>query len=423
MPPLSESKRSCACLRRTSKDPDCKMAPTDQDPRLRELRVLILSHGYGYGDELLYFGEIFRELRSLIPRLGVAAERGKVYRNPYGIALEPLLKLFRRPIRRRAPDGQIYETEITFPSPALLLRLLVRPTDVLVTIEFTLPALIATLSATLSRRALVLLVESDPAARGGSSNRLVRLIKRWAVRRADVIQTNNANGLRYLVEDLGADPERVRVAPYLTSRPPGPEAFITQSSGQLRLLFVNSLTERKGLRQFFAALALLDSAELQEIDLTVVGDGPERAQLEHLAKSLGLGSVHFAGRQPYDALGAYYAAAEVLVIPSLADYRSLAGFEGLGYGLALFASCHDGATEETLIDGTNGFVIDPLTPAPMAERLRQLLKDRSKVSAMRKASLSLYRERYALEAIAENIASSCLAALNDSKGPAVGEKS
>jgi glycosyltransferase involved in cell wall biosynthesis len=385
------------------------MTPLDRD-HLAKLKVLVVSHGYGYGDELLYFGEIFRELRNLVPQMAVAVDRAKTYRNPYKIVLEPLMQLYRRPIKRKAPDGQIYETEISVPAPTLLARLIARKTDVFITIEFTLPALITTLAATLSRRPLVLLVESDPAARGASTNRWVRKVKRWAVRRAAVIQTNNPQGLRYLVEDLGADQSRVRVAPYLTSRPPGPGAAIEPSTGPLRILFLNSLTERKGLRQFLGALAALSAAERAAIDLTIVGEGPERTDLESQAAELALGALRFVGRQTYDAVGQYYRAAEVLAIPSLADYRSLAGFEGLGYGLALLASCRDGATAETLVDGKNGLVIDPFDPEMMTEQVRRFLDDRSSVLAMRVASLELYREKYALEIVAENIAQSCLVA-------------
>lgn len=387
------------------------MTPEERE-RAARLRVLLVSHGYGYGDDFMYFGEIFRALREIVPGFEVAVDGRTAHRNPYGIPLAPLLRMIRRPIRRTAPDGQVYETEVAVPSPALLPRLLARRTDVLVTIEFTPPALLTALAATMSPgKRLVLLVESDPAARGGSSNPWVRRIKRWAVRRADAIQTNNARGARYLIEDLGADPARVRVAPYLTSRPPGPEVRIAPSQGPLRVLFANSINPRKGLREFLAALALLGPDERAAIELTVVGDGPERAELEAAAGALGLAGVQFAGRKRYDELGPYYAAAEVLAIPSLADYRSLAGFEGLGYGLALLASRHDGATEETVREGVNGYVIDPADPQGVTDRLTTLIADRTRLATMREASLMLYREHFSLEAVAGNLALSCLAAV------------
>jgi glycosyltransferase involved in cell wall biosynthesis len=372
------------------------------------LRVLWVSHGYGYDGDFMYFGEIFKYFRKLVPDMGVVVEAGAHYQNQYGIRLLPLMHMLRKKLRRTAPDGQTYDTEVKLPSPTMLRALSRQKADVLITIEFTPAALFATLASSISRRTrLVLLIESDPAARGGSRNPLVRSIKRLAVRRADVIQTNNAKGRRYLEEDLGADPGKVIVAPYLTSRPPGPPASIEAGTGPLKILFANSLTPRKGLRQLIAALAVIDPEVRSQIALTVVGDGPERSELEPLAAELNLGDrLRFVGRRNYAELGAFYADAEVLAIPSLADYRSLAGFEGLGYGLVLLASRHDGASEETVEDGVNGHVIEPEDAPGLARRISELVADRNRVLDMRRASLALYENRFSLEKIASNIARS-----------------
>ncbi|WP_347303351.1 glycosyltransferase family 4 protein [Croceibacterium sp. TMG7-5b_MA50] len=389
------------------------MTRNDRD-RVGTPSVMIVSHGFGYGNDLMYFGEIFRCLRTLIPSLSVAVDADTSFNNRYGIALKPMMRLRRRSVQRATPDGQVYPTEIAVPAPSLFVRLLREPVQVFVTIEFTAPALMTTLAATLRRRTgLVLLVESDPAARGGSTNPVVRQVKRWVVSQADVIQTNNEGGRRYLVEDLRARPEKVRVAPYLTSRPPGPNTEIQRSEGPLRLLFANSITQRKGLREFLQALSLCDPGVRAQLDLVVVGDGPDRAELATFAEQHVSGArISFAGRQSYADLGHFYAAAEVLVIPSLADYRSLAGFEGLGYGLALLASSRDGATAETVIDGENGYVIDPANAASVAARVSSLVQDREQVLRMREASLKLYRERFSLEQIAANIADSVKLAAN-----------
>jgi len=388
------------------------MTPTERQ-RLAELRVLWVSASYGYDGDLMYFGEIFRHFRERVPKMAVAVDAGTRFRNPYGIELLPLMRQWRRPLRRRSPGGEAYATAVAVPGPALLPRLCASSANVLIAIEFTPAALIATLAARLSRKRLVLLVESDPAARGGSAHPLVRRVKRWAVRRADVIQTSDAKGLRYLVEDLGADPGAVRIAPYLTSCPPGPEARVEAREGPLRMLFANSLVPRKGMAELLKVLALLDPAVREAIELTIVGDGPERAELEARAADLAMGErLRFVGRRPYAELGEFYAAADVLVIPSLADYRSLAGFEGLAYGLALLASRHDGATEETVIDGVNGYAIEPRDAAMVAERIARLAQDRALLLRMRRASLARYEERFSLEKVAENLADSvALAAL------------
>lgn len=375
---------------------------------IEHLRVNWVSHGYGYGGDLMYFGEIFRHFLKLAPMMSVIVDRKTNFDNRYDLPLRPLMHLFSVPLKRTSDSGQVYETEINLPAPTLLVRLLRLPTDVFIAIEFTPAALLAVTSAAIRRRKpLVLLVESDPAGRGSSANLLVRRIKRWAVGRATVLQTNNEKGRDYLIEQLGAEPAKVRVAPYLTSRPPGPETKIEMGAGPVRFLFANSINPRKGLRQLLAALALLNLTELAMIDLTVVGDGPERVELEAQATTLGLGErLRFVGRKAYAELGEYYAAADVLLAPSLADYRSLSGFEGLGYGLALLSSREDGATEETVQEGVNGFAIDPRDSGQIADRIRDLVHDRPLLRSMREASYALYQNSFSLERIAANLAES-----------------
>lgn len=396
---------------------------TVENGSIAHLRVNWVSHGYGYGygGDLMYFGEIFRHFLKLAPAMSVIVDQKTDFDNPHDLPLSPLMRLFSIPLNRKADSGQIYETEINLPAPTLLVRLLRLPTDVFIAIEFTPVSLLAVTAAAVRRgKPLVLLVETDPAGRGGSTNPVVRWIKRWAVGRATIIQTNTIRGRDYLVAQLGADPARIRVAPYLTSRPPGPKTTIGASVGPVRLLFANSINLRKGWRQMLAAIGHLAPAELAMIDLTIVGDGPDRAEFEMQARAPGLEErLHFVGRKKYSELGQYYSKADVLLCPSLADYRSLSGFEGLAYGLALLSSKEDGATEETVQEGINGFTIDPHDPAQFADRMSRLIQDRSLLRSMREASLARYEAHFSLDRIAANLAESVRLAHTSNQARAV----
>lgn len=385
------------------------------------MRVLWVSHSFGYGNDLMYFGEIFRTFRSLVQDTAVVVDAAKnrmtPFRNPYGLKLLPILRQFCVPVRRRGDNGAEYRSEVVVPDPLLAVRVAAQKVDVLITIEFTPPALLTMLaSRALRRKALLLLIESDPSGRGGSRNPLVLKMKRTAVSLADTIQTNNENGRRYLVEELCADPSRIVVAPYLTSRPPGPEVDLSADGPNLRLLFANSIVPRKGLMECIAALDRVSPEVRDRLELTIIGDGESRAEIEARTAGLGMGGrLRFLGHKTYDELGRYYAASDVLLIPSLADYRSLAGFEGLGYGLVLLSSKYDGASAETVKEGRNGYVIDPLEPDDLAGRLTELALDREKVRAMRRTSLDLYDSRFSLERVAGNIAE-CAALAIESSG-------
>ncbi|HEX9992050.1 MAG TPA: glycosyltransferase, partial [Acidimicrobiales bacterium] len=82
------------------------------------------------------------------------------------------------------------------------------------------------------------------------------------------------------------------------------------------LLAVGRLVEKKGFDVLVEALALVD----RPCRLRLVGDGPERPRLEAAVARLGLGDrVDLLGRRTHADLPALYAAADVVVVPSVVD--------------------------------------------------------------------------------------------------------
>ncbi|QQN72989.1 glycosyltransferase family 4 protein [Croceicoccus sp. YJ47] len=199
----------------------------------------------------------------------------------------------------------------------------------------------------------------------------------------------------------------MRVSPYLTSRPPLTGETPVARGDKVRLLFANSINERKGLGHLLDALALLDADTRSRLHLTVVGDGPLREAMERKSEALGLsGDVSFVGRRSYDALGSFYADADILVVPSLVDYRSLASFEGLNHGLALLISENDGASHETVVDGETGFMIAPGDHRDFADKIERIVCDDALLRRLQTGSARLARDRFSIDRIADNIADS-----------------
>ncbi|MBT0668353.1 glycosyltransferase family 4 protein [Novosphingobium profundi] len=350
-------------------------------------------------------------MRQHEPELAIVVERGVEFRNPYQAKLLPMLRMYKKKLKR-VVDGTAYETYTKLPLPDLSFGLRRLAPQAVIMVEFTPVALMSLLAClTMPATARIQLVESDPRSRGASRNPLVLKMKRWMVGKMDIIQTNTPEGRDYLVDTLGAPPQRVRVAPYLSSHPPGPPSRPHDPQGPVNLLFANSLTRRKGLDRIVAALSACDPATRQALRLIVIGDGPERAALEESVRASALEEiVTFVGRKSYDEMGPYFAEADVLLVPSLADYRSLASFEGLSFGLALIASKFDGASRETVVDGRNGYVIDPDDIGAIARSLTALVGDRAHLQECRNASSALFAAKYSIPQIAQNLHDSLEAA-------------
>lgn len=122
--------------------------------------------------------------------------------------------------------------------------------------------------------------------------------------------------------------------------------------GPLVVLFVGDDFERKGLARAVAAVARSRSEPL----LLVAGGG-DPTPYDELARTLGCaGRVRFLGRVEHEQLPAQYAAADVLLLPSLQDAWGQPVLEAAACGVPSIVSGYTGA-REIVEDGVSGFVV------------------------------------------------------------------
>jgi UDP-glucose:(heptosyl)LPS alpha-1,3-glucosyltransferase len=133
------------------------------------------------------------------------------------------------------------------------------------------------------------------------------------------------------------------------------------------VLFVGGDWERKGLR-----IAIQAVAAVERCHLVVVGAGNAESFMRRTPDLARFTRVHFTG--PTHEVAAFYASADVFILPSAYETFSIATYEAAASGLPLLVTRVNGV-EDILKDGENGWFIgrDPATIAP---RLSVLQKDR-----------------------------------------------
>ncbi len=103
------------------------------------------------------------------------------------------------------------------------------------------------------------------------------------------------------------------------------------------LLWVGRMVPVKGLDVLLEALAAIPTAERPALYL--LGDGPERERLMALSGRLGLAAdVHWQGPVPHARLGAWYRAADLVVLPSRSEGTPNVLLEALACGIPFVAS-------------------------------------------------------------------------------------
>ena len=199
---------------------------------------------------------------------------------------------------------------------------------------------------------------------------------------------------------LGCAPERLRRVPLavdptaMDEGPPGP----ARASGEVSLLTVARLVEKKGIEFALRAVASLRDERLA-VRYDVIGEGPLRAELEALARSLGIADdVCFLGASTNVMVTAAMRAADLFVLPSVTaangdeEGTPTVLMEAAYHRLPVVATRHAGIPE-LVADGESGMLVPERDSEALAAALRTMLALRSQWPAMGAAGRRLVIER------------------------------
>jgi glycosyltransferase involved in cell wall biosynthesis len=125
-----------------------------------------------------------------------------------------------------------------------------------------------------------------------------------------------------------------------------------------------------------------------EAHLLIIGGGPMERELREYANRKGLRNVHFLGMIPHEdlILSGYHRAADVFVMTSLIETQGLALMEAQAAGLPA-VGINSGGTKDLIVDGENGFLIEPGDQDGFVKAIRTLLEDDILRDRMRDATL------------------------------------
>lgn len=161
----------------------------------------------------------------------------------------------------------------------------------------------------------------------------------------------------------------IDVAPFVrAAADPSP----AQTGSRIVIGVVGRLTPQKGHAYLLQAAPEI----LREYPAAVflfAGDGPERQQLETVARSLGVeGHVIFAGAR--SDMPAVYASIDILVLPSVNEGMPMTLIEALAARKPVVAS-NVGDVSKLIQNGKTGLLVEPGDPAALRAAILRLLGD------------------------------------------------
>lgn len=202
--------------------------------------------------------------------------------------------------------------------------------------------------------------------------------------RADAVFTLTPRLANLLVDD-GLPPERVHVIPSGVNRAlfdrAQPDPF-PDLPGR-RVGFVGRLAPQKGVQVLLEAAALLQTPNVQVL---LVGDGPDRARLEREITARRLGQrVHITGFLPHDRIPAVLAHLDVFVMPSVYEELGSAIIEAMYAGLPIIAT-RVGGIPDVIDDGRTGVLVPSGDAVAWARAIDTLLIDRPAAGRLAEAA-------------------------------------
>ena len=188
---------------------------------------------------------------------------------------------------------------------------------------------------------------------------------------------------------LGFPREKIFVAYNSVAMPPSspPPARTQTFDNPPNILFVGRLQARKRVDSLLRACA-----EIQNVKLVIVGDGPERTALESLAREI-YPRAEFVGAKHEGELKAYFEEADLFVLPGTGG---LAIQEAMSYGLPVVVAQGDG-TQDDLVHKGNGWQIPPDDFDALVHIMKDALSDKARLRRMGEESYRIVKEEINIE--------------------------
>jgi glycosyltransferase involved in cell wall biosynthesis len=183
-----------------------------------------------------------------------------------------------------------------------------------------------------------------------------------------------------LVKQWGVPLERTMMVPYGMN-----PNWLTLKSGPQRgrLLFAGTAELRKGIHYLAMAAEKLLGRGLK-CEFRVAGNVTDQVRRQPLCRHL-----NFLGRVPRANMAREFEAADVLVLPSLAEGSAEVTYEALACGLPIITTHAAGSVVR---DGIEGCIVPERDPEALAAAIRELVEDRQKRDLMADAARDRARE-------------------------------
>lgn len=228
---------------------------------------------------------------------------------------------------------------------------------------------------------------------GGRKNRLYEWLQIRSASRFDGVVAVS-RPMAALLRDRGVPDSSLHVIPnaWGARRPLKPaekaRAALGVATDRFHVGWVGRLSREKGPDTFLQALALLNDVEM---DVSIVGDGPLRSELEQAAEGVTGPDVRFHGAVP-DA-GRLFSAFDLVVLSSRTEGTPIVLFEAMAASVPVIATAVGGIPD--VVDAESALLVPSDDPPGLADAIRSVVLGRVEAGERAERAAAVVHDRFA----------------------------
>ena len=178
-------------------------------------------------------------------------------------------------------------------------------------------------------------------------------------------------------------------------------------NGYVQILFLSNLHPQKGPLELLRAANIV-VRQLSQVRFVLAGDISSQIFAQRLRSFIidhGLEDyVSMPGKVYGGDKDRLFSESDIFVFPSYfrLEVFGTVNIEAMSWGLPVISS-NEAAIPEVVLDGVNGFIIDPRSPEEIADRILTLINDLDLRVRMGRKFRELFESKYTLEAHSDNL--------------------
>jgi 1,2-diacylglycerol 3-alpha-glucosyltransferase len=227
-------------------------------------------------------------------------------------------------------------------------------------------------------------------------------------------------GMREVLQRFGVTspievvPNGVDLAPYRHFVEPIDRAGLGFSDNDILLVYSGRIAPEKNLAFLLRTFSGLSQA-YDNVGLLIVGDGPERDNLQDRVNLMGIASrVCFTGMVPYTEVPRYLAASDAFVTASVTEVHPLSVIEAMACGLPVLGIQSPGIGD-MIEDGVTGFLIQEEDLAAFTAKMVRMVTEHDLRHTMSQKARQAV-EAYAIERTAQMLQESYKQVIHQAAG-------